>query len=283
MDLSQGLRTSLAALLFAAPFAAIADERTSAASVAVTSTVPLPRVYTPVRSRAVAPKYPWREQIVTTIFWIGERPTANNPTPNHMSSWDTRWAVNYGGYDDPNPEARTHDFCPIGFTPGQNPFYVALPYNDVIGSKKFKPEARRVIPWFKDKFTREGKTVCKGQWVAIRFGKKICYAQWEDCGPWTTDDWRYVFGGEPPQNTTKNNGAALDVSPAVRDYLGIRSGARCDWRFATLEEVTAGPWRIYGENNHFVQAKDQPSEQAASRMAELKRPREAWLKQQRYP
>jgi hypothetical protein len=31
---------------------------------------------------------PWKIGIVTTIFWIGERPTTNNPVPNDRSSWD---------------------------------------------------------------------------------------------------------------------------------------------------------------------------------------------------
>ena len=31
--------------------------------------------------------YPWRRGIITTIFWIGERPRGNNPVPNFRSSW----------------------------------------------------------------------------------------------------------------------------------------------------------------------------------------------------
>ena len=63
----------------------------------------MPRVYTPTRRRALRVRYPWRHQIVTTFFWIGEQPTPKNPTPNHASSWDPKWQSNYGGYDDPNP------------------------------------------------------------------------------------------------------------------------------------------------------------------------------------
>ena len=65
-------------------------------------------------------------------------------------------------------------------------FYVALPYNDCIDYNSHKPEASRVIPWFKQKFVRSGKTVLKGQWIAIRYGNRVCYAQWEDCGPFVT-------------------------------------------------------------------------------------------------
>ena len=26
-------------------------------------------------------RYPWKSNIVTTVFWIGEKPSANNPSP----------------------------------------------------------------------------------------------------------------------------------------------------------------------------------------------------------
>ncbi len=74
-------------------------------------------------------RYPWKKSIVTTVFWIGEKPTANNPVPNRVSSWDKEWTKSYGGFDDPNP-ARRSNYSPVKFTPRQNPFYCALPYND---------------------------------------------------------------------------------------------------------------------------------------------------------
>jgi hypothetical protein len=51
----------------------------------------------------LAQRYPWKTSIVTTVFWIGERPSGNNLVPNRTSSWDRRWTKNYGGFDDPNP------------------------------------------------------------------------------------------------------------------------------------------------------------------------------------
>jgi len=195
-------------------------------------------------------RHPWKTNIVTTVFWVGERPTARNPVANHASSWDSRWAANYGGYDDPDP-ARRRGFIPASFVPKQNPFYVALPYNDVTRGTT-KPEARFVIPWFKQEFERPGKSVCKGRWIAIRKGNRVCYAQWEDCGPFRTDHWQYVFGKERPKSNI-NQGAGLDVSPAVRDYLGMNAGKDvCDWKFVELHEIPQGPWARYGENNHFV-------------------------------
>jgi len=195
-------------------------------------------------------RYPWKNNIVTTVFWIGETPTANNPVPNNKSSWDTQWLRNYGGYDDPDPRGR-RGYLPARFVPRQNPFYIALPYNDVSGGRT-KQEASRVIPWFRETFSKQGESVCKSRWVVIRHRGKEAYAQWEDCGPFRTDHWQYVFGTQRPLPNL-NQGAGLDVSPAVRDYLGMDSKDVADWRFVEFSEVPRGPWAQYGENNTFVQ------------------------------
>lgn len=195
-------------------------------------------------------RYPWKENIVTTVFWIGELPTKNNPTPNHASSWDSNWASNYGGYDDPDTTHR-RGFIPAAFVPRQNPFYCALPYNDVTRGST-KAEAKVVIPWFRQAFEQEGHTVCKGRWIAIRHGNRVAYAQWEDCGPFRTDHYQYVFGNAVPLPNL-NGGAGLDVSPAVRDALGMDSTRDvCSWKFVEVNEVPPGPWRQYGDNNIFA-------------------------------
>ena len=196
--------------------------------------------------------YPWHFDITATYFYIGELPTKNNPTPNTASSWDSAWDDNYGGFDDPNPENRDPvTFCPKGFTPRLNPFYVALPYNDIQQGGP-KPEASRVIPWYRR--DKEGKyeSVCRGMWVQIYYNGKYCFAQWEDCGPFVTDDWQYVFGGARPKND-KNKAAGIDISPAVRDYLGIPGGmAKVHWRFVDFHLVPGGPWAKYGKDNPFI-------------------------------
>ncbi len=194
-------------------------------------------------------RYPWKKGIVTTTFWIGEKPTKKNPVPNHVSSWDAHWAANYGGTDDPDPANRAN-YIPASFTPGQNPFYVALPYND-LQNNGHKPEASKVIPWFNQAYQGPGKTVCKGRWLAIRFKDRVCYAQWEDAGPFRTDHWQYVFGNERPKPNL-NKGAGLDVSPAVRDFLGMSDTDVTDWKFVEFDEVPTGPWGKLGENNTFV-------------------------------
>jgi len=194
-------------------------------------------------------RYPWKREIVTTVFWIGEAPSGNNPVPNHSSSWDKDWAKSYGGFDDPN-SARRSDYMPVKFTPRQNPFYCALPYNDK-ASTGHRPEAPRVVPWFKEAYQGPGVSTCKGRWISIHKGNRTVYAQWEDAGPFRTDHWQYVFGDERPKPNL-NRGAGLDVSPAVRDYLGLEETDVTDWKFVDFSEVPRGPWSKVGENNTFV-------------------------------
>lgn len=192
--------------------------------------------------------YPWRQKIMTTTFWVGESAAKNNPVPNNKSSWDTKWESNFGGYDTPDKSQRI-GFRPAGFVPKENPFYIALPYND-INRTGTKPEASKVIPWFSKKFERSGKSVIKGQWIAIHYNGRVCFAQWEDVGPFRTDHWQYVFGNQRP-SPNRNKSAGLDISPAVRDYLGLKSNDYTDWKFVELREVPKGPWTKYGRNNPF--------------------------------
>lgn len=255
---------------------------TGAAAANPPGSLNVPRVSTPTMPRLGYSKYPWKTDIMATVFWVGEEPTENNPTPNNKSSWDTEWQKNFGGYDDPDPMKRGANFCPLTFTPKLNPFYVALPYNDCQDYTKHKPEAATVIPWFKQRFSKPGRTVLRGTWVAIRYGNRVAYAQWEDCGPFVTDDHEYVFGNARPKNTNNKN-AGIDISPAVRDYLGMASNGKCDWRFVDVNEVPPGPWRSLGNNNHFVKAQvmqeTQRKTDVASRLEELRRARDAYFQQ----
>lgn len=238
----------------------------------------LPRVYSSSLPRASLSIYKWKTEINATVFWVGELPTENNPTPNTKSSWDVNWTASFGGYDDPEPANRAPDYRPAAFVPKQNPFYVALPYNDCVDYNTTKDEAPRIIPWFKQAFKQQGKSVCRDRWIAIRMGDRICYAQWSDCGPFLTTDADYVFGEGRPTNM-KNGGAGIDLSPAVRDYLGFRGMAKVDWRFVEAHEVPDGPWRMYGENNPFVQQNARNKELVANRLEELRRQRDEWFKQ----
>ena len=194
-------------------------------------------------------RFPWKKEIVTTVFWIGEKPAPNNPVPNRVSSWDKDWTKNYGGMDDPDSAHRSN-YIPVNFTPRLNPFYCALPYNDK-AKEGHRPEAPRVVPWFSEAYQGPAVSTCKGRWIAIRKGNRVAYAQWEDAGPFRTDHWQYVFGNERPKPNL-NKGAGLDVSPAVRDYLGLNGTDVTDWKFVEFNEVPRGPWSTLGENNTFV-------------------------------
>jgi len=197
----------------------------------------------------VSSKYPWKTEIVTTIFWVGR--VRGRKGGSVASAWDAKWARSYGGFDDPNPRAR-HDFIPAKFVPRQNPFYIALPYNDV--AQNFtRPEAKVVIPWYQDLVANgqwvNGHSICYNRWLAIRsHAGKVCYAQWSDCGPYKADHWQYVFGNEKPR-PNMNGGAGLNVSPAVRDFLELSDTDVTDWKFVEVTDVPDGPWALYGENN----------------------------------
>jgi hypothetical protein len=181
----------------------------------------------------------WHRNVVSTVFWVGELPSENNPTPNTASAWDGNWQANYGGYDQPD---KRDGLLPAGFVPTLNPFYIALPYNDIGRDGKHRPEASSVIPWFWEDYRGEGISVCKDRWVSIHHKGRICYAQWEDVGPFETNHFQYVFGKESPR-PNRNQNAGIDLSPAVRDFLGLSSGEMIEWRFTYDREVPKGPWR----------------------------------------
>jgi len=186
-------------------------------------------------------KYPIHKNITVTYFYIGELPSPNNKyISNIQSAWDDMWLWDYGGVD--NPFLRKN-FYPKYFIPNENPFYCALPYNDLYPNGRVKPSQKK-IPWFK-KYT--GKTICKNRWVKIikhtKNGDKVVYAQWEDSGPNLYDDFDYVFLNKRPKNKFLS-GSGIDVSPAVKDYLGLKDVDKVDWQFVDEKDVPFGPWKI---------------------------------------
>ncbi|HOX08131.1 MAG TPA: hypothetical protein PK280_17175 [Planctomycetota bacterium] len=162
-------------------------------------------------ARAAAP---WHRNILATVFWVGE-------PGNEASAWDAQWVRSFGGVDDPK---RRDGFLPAGFTPKLNPFYCALPYNDVAG----RPGA---------------KSALRGRWVEVRAGGRSCFCQVEDVGPWYVDDRDYVLGECRPRAEGQGR-AGIDLSPAVRDYLKLSGKDLVDWRFA--DAAPAGPWSGWG-------------------------------------
>ncbi len=129
--------------------------------------------------------FPTKRNIITTYFWIGQGGTSISSTTNIKSAWDEFWKKNFGGIDCPEDRKDAKKFreasLPEKFAPTLNPFYVALPFNDIAFPKK----ARAFVPWWSEKEFKKDhlESQCKGRWVMIKFQNKVCFAQWEAVGP----------------------------------------------------------------------------------------------------
>jgi hypothetical protein len=180
--------------------------------------------------------YPWKTNIITTVFWIGEGDTPISRTTNEQSAWDEEWRRTNGGADRPDDR---DGYAAGGHASMVNPFYVALPFNDLA----FPDKARIWMPSWWHRSPKNGKPVsaCQHRWVEIKNAQgDTCYAQWEDVGPLRYDHAEYVFGSERPDTYTR---AGLDVSPAVAQYLNINERNRyTSWRFVDDEDVRPGQW-----------------------------------------
>ncbi len=182
--------------------------------------------------------YILHSDIISTVFWTGEKASQDNKMiANIASAWDDMWMENYGGVD--SPENR-NGYFPADFTPDENPFYVALPFNDFDAQGNRKADLQTYIPWQISPDT--SVSVCKNRWVKITKMNSTAYAQWEDVGPFGEDDKDYVFGHSLPKNQV-NAGAGIDVSPAVRDYLDLDDIDTVDWQFVDYSDVPNGPWK----------------------------------------
>lgn len=180
---------------------------------------------------------PVYKRAITTQFWVGESSNESNGfIPNHESYWDDAWMIHFGGVD--TPECRT-GYYPCGFVPQENPFYVALPYGEFEeGSDTLKRSAQR-IPWFS---SNASGPLLKNRWIEVVYQGKVCYGQWQDVGPFLTDDFDYVFGSNQPINTFGER-AGLDISPALWDCLGLTTNEVTEWRFVDIKQVPDGPWK----------------------------------------
>lgn len=183
--------------------------------------------------------YPLKRNIITTYFWAGELAgDPNGGISNVPSAWDEEWSTHFGGYDDPD---HRDGWFPRGFTPKENPFYVAIPYNDFENGRR-KAEVSRVVPWANSQTWGARDSMIKNRWVRIIKNGVVCYGQIEDVGPFLENDKDYVFGNQPPKNNQLEK-AGFDVSPAIRDYLRLGDVDRVDWQFVDDHEVPPGPWK----------------------------------------
>jgi hypothetical protein len=176
--------------------------------------------------------------VITTVFWVGEAAGSDNGgIANAQSAWDESWQNHYGGVDDPGNRL---EYFPAAFDAKENPFYVALPYNDATTQGKRKPNAANCL--IVTGGTATDFHWCKNAWVRIEYRGKEVYAQWQDVGPFEENDAPYVWAGKQPRNQ-QGAKAGLDTSPAVRDYLKLGDVSRTNWQFVRLQDVPDGPWK----------------------------------------
>jgi hypothetical protein len=239
-------------------------------SSAAVSITPFPFTDYPSVTRPHTRTYPWKTGIITTVFWIGEGSTTISSMDNHASAWDMNWIHHNGGTDDPEEMSRMSGYSSLTHASTLNPFYIALPFNDLAYPEK----AERWLPpgWYKPQ--RRGEkpvSACQGRWVEIKNRRGlVCYAQWEDVGPLVSDHAEYVFGDERPDTLTR---AGLDVSPAVAKYLGIDSTAITSWRFVDDGDVQPGMWLRYDEQAILFRAlKEQMHPNSTPRIQDLDEP-----------
>jgi len=193
-----------------------------------------------VAKKVMENKYILHKDITSTFFWAGEKAGDDNKDISNLpSAWDEDWVRHFGGVDSPKKRS---GYFPAGFIPKENPFYFALPYNDYDRDGKLKAEIFKLADWTRDKKLGKKQSYCKNQWAAITKNGRTTYAQWEDVGPFKENDKEYVFGSALPKSKT-NNHAGIDVSPAVRDYLGLDDIDKVDWQFVDSDQVPDGPWK----------------------------------------
>ena len=178
--------------------------------------------------------YPIHKKIYATLFWVGEDGSDDNDyIANQSSAWDSNWLESYGGVD--TPYAR-NGYHPKSFTPKENPFYFALPYNDF--NQFGKRDNSFLIPWY-DATLPDTYSQIKNRWVKLNYKNTTCYAQWEDVGPFEENDFDYVFNSAKP----KEKRAGIDLSPAVKTCLHMATNGFIDWQFVDTYQVPAGPWK----------------------------------------
>jgi hypothetical protein len=177
--------------------------------------------------------YEWRTGIPADQFYIGKGSKGSNV-------WNLKWPQGTKGDD--SPDWRN------GYAAGShasyfNPFYVALPFNDLTSPDK----AKQYLPPSWQRTSKDGApvSVCQNRWVEIKAedgSGHVCYAQWEDVGPLGSDNAEYVFGHARPD---AGGHAGIALSPAVADYLGFNDPQTpfpVRWRFADPEDIPPGQW-----------------------------------------
>jgi hypothetical protein len=195
--------------------------------------------------------YPVHRQVLAMQFRLGAIVSQRDGYDGQSvsSAWDARWAQHYGGCDGLGPVGvacsadtaarRGPDWFPTVTVPRENPYYVALPFDDLVPNGT---TGRERMAWSQDPgfAGRQGdRTVSflKNRWVSVSGPAGTCFAQVEDTGPGAPDP-AYVFDAEAPKDYY-----GMHLSPALFRCLGFDGTAldgRVDWAF--VDAPDQGPW-----------------------------------------
>jgi hypothetical protein len=148
--------------------------------------------------------YPWKANAPVAQIWIGKDGVK-------ASAWDEHWERDFGGPDTPD---NRNGYSTGGHACGLNPFYVALPFNDL----KHADLARQWLPkgWARAGRNGVARSACRDRWLELKNARgDVCYAQWEDSGPKGDDRAEYVFGS----GALERGEAGIGLSPAAYEYL----------------------------------------------------------------
>jgi len=167
---------------------------------------------------------------VTTVFWLENRPELIIRCRTIEVPGTANWTGNYGGLDNPDSSTRPQRYSGGVYPPPESLLLCAC-RTTMSMHGQFKPEAPLVIPWFKQAYTGPGQSVCKDRWVAIRKENRTCYAQWEDCGPFRTDHFQYVFQNERPKPNLNDGGWVGCFLPQSAITSDSNATDTTDWQF----------------------------------------------------
>ena len=227
---------------------------------------PVSDLHTPTPgARLMDGTYPWHTGIVATTFWVGEifDPKAADGSQVE-SAYDSSWMRHYGGCDgrvvrhgrrstcETQRRTAANGWFPTDMRPGENPFYLDVPFDDVNDPIAFRQRCG-VVPWAQDPGYRghcrdRTFSYLKNRWVRIVGpAGRTCYGQVEDAGPGKYHDAAYVFGSHDVRPANRRyGGAGMDVSPALNGCLGFAAlngdADRISWSFVEADDVPPGPW-----------------------------------------
>lgn len=185
--------------------------------------------------------HPLHENIITTVFWVGEAPSNDNGRiSNHQTEWDPD-PVKRLGYTDSPDLARLPSGHPVGRSPNHNDFYCALPLGEYNENGLVKAE--REASYWADQASslNDGQSLFKGRWVKVMHGDKTAFLQVLDTGPFSWSDRSYVWGSAKPSNALGEK-AGIDISPAAATFLGVDGSSKIHWQFVDQAQVEHGPW-----------------------------------------